>query len=157
MPEQIIILTGEIQSGKTSKLLAWCRDRKDVYGILTPVIEGSRFFYDIHSREQFQMEAGYEDEALAVGRFRFSKSGFEKAMAALNGSIHKSGWLVVDEIGPLELRGEGFSGVVRNVVNERIGKTLFVVRKALVDDVIRYFQLDRFHLTIIDAHEDLPS
>ena len=156
MPEQIFILTGEVHSGKTSKLLAWCQRRKDVYGILTPVIEGSRFFYDIHSREQFQMEAGYEDEGLAVGRFRFSKIGFEKAIAVLNDSIHKSGWLVVDEIGPLELRGEGFSVVVRKIVNERIGKTLFVVRKALVDEVIRYFQLDRYNLIAVDVHEDLP-
>jgi nucleoside-triphosphatase len=157
MPEQILVLTGEVHSGKTSKLLDWSRNRNDVYGILTPVIEGSRFFWNVQSGEQFEMEAADENEVLVVGRYRFSKNGFEKAVKILDDTINKSGWLIVDEIGPLELRGEGFSEIVKKIVHERTGKTLFVVRKALVDDVVRFFQLDRFQLSIVDVDGILPS
>src|SRR5436190_2797117 len=101
MPEQVVILTGDIHSGKTSKLVEWCRSRDDVHGILTPVLEGSRYFRDIYSGEQFRMEADDEEEALVVGKYRFSKHSFVKAIGILENSIYAEGWMVVDEIGPL--------------------------------------------------------
>jgi nucleoside-triphosphatase len=157
MPEQIIILTGDIRSGKTGKLISWCQGRSDVCGLLTPVIEGSRFFWNICSQEQFQMEASYEEDAFVVGRYRFSRKSFERAIAVIQNSIDNDGWLVLDEIGPLELRDEGFSGVIKELLNQRKGKTLFVVRKALVEDVISHFQLNRFKIKLVDVNDPLPS
>ena len=72
-------------------------------------------------------------------------------------SIDKNGWLVVDEIGPLELRGEGFSDVLKMIVRERKERTLLVVRKALIDDVISQFELYRFEVNIIDVDGVLPD
>ena len=157
MPEQVIILTGDIHSGKTGKLLDWCRGRSDVHGILTPVLEGIRYFRDIHSGEQFRMEADDEEEALIVGRYRFSRNSFNKAIQVLQDSVNKEGWLVVDEIGPLELRGEGFSDILKRIILERKDNILLVVRKALVDDVILHFQLRRFNLTIVEVPGVLPA
>ena len=143
MPD-IFIVTGDVHSGKTGKLLNWSGERSDVHGILTPVLEGTRYFLDIHSREQFRMEADDKEEALVVGRYRFSRNSFNKATRLLENSIDKNGWLVVDEIGPLELRGEGFSDFLKTIVRERKERTLLVVRKALIDDVISQFELYRF-------------
>jgi len=74
----IYILTGKIQSGKTTALMKWAASRNDVFGIFTPVIDGKRFFMDAHTHDQFKMEADKtEKEALSVGRFNFSKDSFE--------------------------------------------------------------------------------
>lgn len=36
--------------------------------------------------------------------------------------MHKEGWLVIDEIGPLELSGEGFHDVLKEVLSNRSEK-----------------------------------
>lgn len=141
MPEgTVYILTGQVQTGKTTSLLQWAEKRKDVYGILTPVINGKRVFMDAHSKETFAMEAGENETAtITVGRFIFSKNNFDKAIQCIDNNMEKDGWLIIDEIGPLELRGEGFHDVLRKVVEKRTGKTILVVREGLVQQVQGYF------------------
>ena len=76
----IYILSGPIRSGKTTQLLNWSAGRKDVYGILTPEIEGKKVFLNTFSREQFKMEASAEDAAtITIGRYIFCQSAFFKA------------------------------------------------------------------------------
>ena len=131
----VFILTGPVQTGKTSSLVQWVAGRNDVSGILTPVVEGRRLFMDIRSGERFQMEATEEeDEKLSVGRFVFSKVGFDKAVNCIRQAILFQGWLVIDEIGPLELRGEGFSEILKEVLAKRRDKILLVVRDK--DDMV---------------------
>ena len=128
-PADIFILSAPVRTGKTTSLVDWSAGRSDVYGILTPVIKGRRFFMDAQSKEQFNMEASEDDEELlAVGRYIFSKNNFEKAVQIIRDAIHEEGWLVIDEIGPLELRGEGFSEVLREVLSSRQERILLVVR-----------------------------
>jgi hypothetical protein len=137
-----IILSAPIQTGKTSALLEWSGKRLDCYGVLTPVIESKRFFMDVESRELFPMEAvSGEKEVLTVGKYIFSKASFEKASGILQASIHKPGWLIIDEVGPLELRGEGFSDVVKEIVANRKEKVVLVVRKGMEDKAMEYFKL----------------
>lgn len=126
----VYILTGPVRSGKTSSLLQWAEKRRDVAGILSPVINGKRIFLDLQSKEQFLMEAEEnEKDALNIGHFRFSKKGFDKAIKIIRDGIVVKGWLVIDEIGPLELGGEGFHDVLKDVLAGRTGKTLLVVRE----------------------------
>lgn len=137
MPENgLYILTGPVQSGKTTSLLNWCSKRNDVYGILTPVVNAKRVFMDAHTKEQFAMEAmPGEKETLAIGRFIFSKTNFEKAIGIIRKAIHKDGWLVIDEIGPLELRGEGFCDVLKEAIAKRSGNMILVVREGLAESI----------------------
>ena len=136
----IYILTGPVQSGKTTALINWSANRKDVYGILTPLAGEKRIFLDAQNREQFPMEAeAGEAEVLSVGRFRFSKNNFEKAIQTVLDAARSEGWLVIDEIGPLELRGEGFHDVLKEVLVQRKNKLLLVVREGLVEKVKEHF------------------
>ncbi len=129
-PQQLFILSAPVQSGKTTSLLKWSENRNDVFGIFTPVVDDKRMFMNAHNRQLFLMEAKEgEKEVLSVGRFVFSKHGFTTAVQIIRDSINKEGWLVVDEIGPMELRGEGFSEVVKELLQKRQGKTLLVVRE----------------------------
>lgn len=156
--KKIYILTGAIQSGKTTTLMQWSSGRDDVFGILTPVADGKRIFMDVHSGEQFDMEAGPgEKDSLTVGKFAFSKKAFEKAVEILRGGIkEKKGWLLIDEIGPLELRGEGLSDVVNEIPGtENKLHVILVIRESLVDKTINFFQLSRQTLCIIYKESDL--
>jgi len=137
---QVFILTGPVQSGKTTALIKWSEKRKDVFGIITPVVNGKRMFMDAHTYELFDMEAREEEkELLPVGRFVFSKRNFAKASGIIHEATDKAGWLVIDEIGPLELRGEGFYEVVKKVARSGKDKRiLLVVREGMAEKVAAF-------------------
>lgn len=143
MPEaNVYILSGPVRSGKTTSLLQWAGQRADVYGILTPEVNGKRVFMDAQSKEQFPMEAvSAETAIMTVGRFAFSKAGFDKAIKIIRENIKLPGWLVIDEIGPLELREEGFHDVLKETLDNRTGNTLLVVREEMVQAVQAFFNI----------------
>lgn len=148
---KVFILSGPLQSGKTTRLIDWLQKRKDVFGILTPVIGGKRFFMDAATREVFPMEAEQsESKVLHVGKYVFSASAFDRAREILReASNQKEGWLLVDEIGPLELKGEGFSNVLKELLSQSGTpggnlQLVLVVRKTLVDDMVKFFGIERY-------------
>ncbi|MEP6676443.1 MAG: nucleoside-triphosphatase [Ferruginibacter sp.] len=106
MNQPILILTGPVHSGKTTLLLKWISQQKKIAGILTPVIEGTRSFLDIETGQSFSMNAtGDEQQALTVGKFRFSEKNFSRASAILKKAVNSQhNFLIIDEIGPLELK-----------------------------------------------------
>ena len=152
----IFILSAPIQTGKTTSVIKWS-EGAEVHGILTPVVNGKRVFMDAATKEQFPMEAGDDDhERLYIGRFAFSKKGFEKAIQIIHDAIDKKGWLVIDEIGPLELKGEGFHDVLKETLMRRKParmtrsdgeNMILVVREGLAEEIKRYFGI---HATVID-------
>ena len=158
--KQIFILSGPIRSGKTTQLLHWSARRDDVYGILTPDMHGKRVFMDAHSKAQFAMEASGEDQAIiTIGRFAFSVAAFLKAIEIIWDSMRnrKTGWLILDEIGPLELKNTGFASVLQQVIyltnNEK--KILLVVREGLSEKVKQHFRINNaIVITSIDEKDD---
>lgn len=133
MPESNIYLLNRPRgSGKTTSLERWAAGRQDVNGILSPVIRGQRYFRDIRTGELFPMEAGANETAvLEVGRFRFSREAFDKAIQVLRKAVNEPGWLVIDEIGPLEMRGAGFHEVLHEILIHRPFPLLIVLREGL--------------------------
>ncbi|HKB43220.1 MAG TPA: nucleoside-triphosphatase [Chitinophagaceae bacterium] len=141
---QIFILPGPIQTGKTTSLINWSAKRNDVFGILTPVVNGKRVFMNAQTREQFPMEAGEsETEIMSIGKFVFSKTSFDKAQQIIREALDKKDWLVIDEIGPLEMKGEGFYNVLKEILQYQPGeqKILLVVRETMIEKVKEFFGL----------------
>ncbi len=137
---RVHILSAPIQSGKTTRLLEWVRSQENVAGILTPDRDGKRYFLDISTGEEFPMEAAdNESEIISIGKFKFSKNNFSRAIQVLKRDIGKRGWLVVDEVGPLELKGEGFAEILAEMITERSGNILLVVRDGLLHTVVKQF------------------
>jgi nucleoside-triphosphatase THEP1 len=64
----------------------------------------------------------------------------------------KTSWLVVDEVGPLELRGEGFHNVVTDLLIKHPGNIILVIREQLVEEVVKSFNIN--HYTILG---ELPA
>lgn len=98
------------------------------------------------------MEAAAGSEnILEIGKYKFDKKSFEKAASILSLSKEKQGWLIVDEIGPLELKKQGFYEIVKTLPEHNNDKLnlLFVIRKSLLQESIDLFQLQRFSPQII--------
>jgi len=144
VPGRVFILTGPVQTGKTTSLVKWSEQRDDVFGILTPVVNGKRSFMNVRVRHLFDMEAGDEEkDKLIIGRFAFSKNNFDKAIHVIRDAMNKKGWLIVDEVGPMELRGDGFREVVKEVISaeNEDQRIVLVVREGLVEKVKESFQI----------------
>lgn len=134
------LITGPIHSGKTTRLAAWCAAQPagTVGGVLQPARATGRHFVDVATNRDFPLDAPPDaPEALVqrVGRYCFAAAAFawaaeRLAQAAADPAVRV---LVVDEIGPLELRGEGLDPVVRTVLaSGRAGlRVVLVVRDGL--------------------------
>lgn len=139
------LFTGPKHSGKTTRLAAWCAAQLPgtVGGILQPRRPGGRVLVDVLTGEETALEVPPDAPPTVptqqVGRFMFAAGAFEWAAARL---AHAAADLrvttvVVDEIGPLELRGEGLDAAVRALVADArpAVRIVLVVREELADDV----------------------
>jgi len=147
MKPEIFLVTGEINTGKTTRLKTWAINQKNFFGILTPKEGGIRLFENVSSAEKWPMEAVGEEEFLEVGRYRFSKMAFQKAEKVIIEAIDANGErnLILDEIGPLELRDYGFAELLKIAIEKAEMdsdlKLIVVVRTGLVEEVSRKFGL----------------
>ena len=155
--KKIIILTGEIQTGKTTALFNWVNKRKDVAGVLTPVVEGKRFFYSIPDEAYYNMESIGDEEILQVGRFSFSAAQFEKTNDFILKWMNEPAWeyMVIDEIGPLELvQQKGLWTSLSSILEKDFDKTIIlVVRKSLYEQVKGLFEARSFNTTVTSTDE----
>jgi nucleoside-triphosphatase THEP1 len=145
-PKSINILTGQKHSGKTTAIQQWIAGKDSVAGILSPIIANQRQFQLIPSGEVFLMESADEQEpAFYIGRYRFSIAAFEKAIRHVL-TINKESitYLVLDEIGPLEMKGEGFHNLLKQLIHNRhlaAYKLLLVIREGMVDEFMNQYGL----------------
>jgi nucleoside-triphosphatase THEP1 len=149
---RIFILTGGQGSGKTSFLLqltSLLAERNvSTGGILAPVVlqDGKRLGYDVRdiaSSEQVPLcRADMAPAELYAGPFQFLDRGIafgENSLAAATAA--RKAVVVIDEIGPLELSGKGWSDSVQRILVEAGSVVILVVRTALVDQVTGHWQI----------------
>jgi nucleoside-triphosphatase len=150
--KNIFILACEKHSGKTTALLQWIKDKENIAGILSPDINGVRHFYDIEHATYFTMLASANEETLPVGKYIFSKGAFDKANSILLSIKNK--FIIIDEIGPLELTGNGFADTLKIILrNKNYSNLLLVVRNELVEDVVNYFSIDKKEVCFITIED----
>ena len=147
----IYIFSRPIHSGKTTELLNWCTQQKNIMGIAMPDINGSRKILDLHSKEVFDIECvdivNTTETLISVGRFHFYLSAFEKANSIIiKYLLQKPDWMVIDEAGKLELDGKGFydsltAAAVYYNNKKNSGNLLITVRENLCTEVINFFNL----------------
>ena len=145
---KIFILSGPIQSGKSTRLMEWAMKEKNVKGIITPIVGNNRMFYNIDKKQFFAMEsAAKEIDTLKIGKYFFSQYAFRKAEKIIeDGALNNEGWLVIDEIGPLELKGEGFNTVLKKIlpIENKKFNLLLVIRESILEDILKYFEIKKF-------------
>ena len=145
----IYILTGAIRSGKTTALLHWSKSRNDVDGLLCPDdANGKRYFLKLKNKTIFKLEAEAETEAIVtIGNFKFLRSAFNEAndYLILEASKTEPKYLIIDEIGKLELKNEGLNVSTKALISQFRSKNnthlILVVRDYLLDAVLEHYGL----------------
>ena len=142
--KEVILLTGPKRSGKSTAVENWIKRKAGgVVGLLSPIINDKRYFKSIETGEEWAMEAASNEEGMLVGKYNFSKPAFEKACEILIEAAknEKAELLVIDEIGPWELKKEVFHDTLKGILNMENGvKTiLLVAREGLVNDIRKHF------------------
>jgi len=143
MDKPIYYYTGPVQTGKTTRIAEWT-SLNNCSGILAPIINGKRHLRDIKSKEEKLLEVESNRNTISIGRYNFKEDVFEWGRQKLLAEYESEPeWLVIDEYGKLELRGEGLEPVISTIINHwKINKKnnlLIVVRDYLVNDFIKKF------------------
>lgn len=143
--KKVYIFTGPVKSGKSTKLFNWVRDHSEVTGILSLQIDGKKHMYAISSKKKKCLET-LRKNAINVGRFLFDPSVFNWAQKQMIEELNIAvQYLVIDEIGYLELKGEGLEPALSKIlkaIEKRDDITLLlVVRNSLVNQVIEHYKL----------------
>ncbi len=162
MRPSVIIITGDIQQGKTSfvKVIIQHLQQKKyrISGFLAlAVMEGEyRSGFDLYNIQTSEMTGlctlkpthGW----IKQGSFYFNPLGLQKGNEILSGIISDHAHLVVvDEVGPLELSNQGWAKAMGDLCQTTQIPQLWVVRKSLVDKVARNWNVgDVFIFDIVN-------
>lgn len=149
MKRNIIILTGLIRSGKTTLLMKWIEKHPLSRGILTPDIDGVRFFLHFPEKQLIKMQVSEDkNDTVKIGRFLFSKESFDNVNQLLINDIKtlESNWIVIDEIGVLELKEKGLFPAFQFALKNDHCNIIIVVRDKLLNRVIEKFGLEEARL-----------
>ena len=152
IPGKVFIVTGTVGEGKTAWLakLSGLLTEKGVRvgGLLAlRIVEDEKTTgYDVSDistgkRTPFLRHTG--SETMGVERFTMDDAGFIAGRNALDPANNLDNRvMIVDEVGPLELRGRGWSEVLGALLQETRATVIIAVRKTLTEAVIDRFGLE---------------
>ena len=145
---KLIIWTGPKHSGKTTAVEALAQDARaagfSVAGLMAPSVHrGGRLIgfdvVDLRTGARAPLARRGAAAGPHVGDYGFLADGLEAGERALGAAAHSAEMVVVDEFGPLELRGEGWRAGTDSLVARAEGLIVLVVREKLVDAVRRLY------------------
>ena len=159
MPSKIWIFSRPVRSGKTTELMHWAESRSSLGGFLVPDKHDLRKLVTLHDRTWYDFEIPAEElhglsekAVINISRFYFYADIFFFFFQTLLLDLKRNpSWIVVDEVGKLELKGMGLEPVVGQVIEhfkqtETAGKLLLVVRDELLEQVIDHYGIEYFQV-----------
>ena len=149
------IITGNINSGKTTKLLSLYNELKTGDGFILPkiFIEGNyagqqivRLSTGVSIPFSFKRDyiPTYWDEKYRLDVYSFSHKGFEFASETIKHIVSNNiSPIFIDEIGPLELEEKGFFQLLSQLLSRDY--TMYIsVRGFLLENVISKFKIKQY-------------
>ncbi|HDS59295.1 MAG TPA: DUF2478 domain-containing protein [Thermoplasmatales archaeon] len=136
---RVFLLTGKRHAGKSTAVYDLVQRRPGHWGgvVCVPVFEGGQKVgsdaVDVMTGERVSF-ARTSGEGIRVGRYHVSPAGIAHGRRAIERAVREGRPVIVDEVGRLELRGEGFMPSVRWAVAEA-PQVLLVVREELQQEV----------------------
>lgn len=141
----IYIVTGEVRTGKSTHVYEWLKNRKDVGGFVSLDDGPLRFLYNAVSREKidFQTAKNNEGDVLNIGKFSFHKSSFNKASewAMDHNNDPQIKYLVIDELGKLEIKDEGFNKLIKYLLGNSEKDLIIIIRDYLYEKALTYYNI----------------
>ncbi len=159
--KSIYIFSGPVHSGKTTKLSKWLAG-KYAAGILAPVVNNQRHLLNILTNEKRLLDSKRSvesKEVTSIGKYVFENSVFEwGCKIILESASGNQDWLVIDEFGPLELKGKGLASAVDYILSDNFElqdtNILFVIRQGLIQTFLNRYNLTESEITQFDFSLD---
>ena len=157
-----VVVTGAAGSGKTPLVLTAAQELRasgfQVAGFIQPAIieDGAKIGFsirDLATGETTDLARRVDQGSGRFGTsFTFFDSGFKLGNRALT-RIAPGSFLIIDELGPVELRGGGhWTAVDRAVRSGQVAGLVVVVRRTLVPALVE--ALDATDVVIVDLEQD---
>lgn len=155
---RIYLFSGPVHTGKTTRLTGWINNKIDVDGILQPVINGKRYIKHISSGEIKLLEIiqnSAQKNIFSIGDYKFSADVLEWAQSQLLISFNrKPEWLIIDEVGKLEMDNKGLEPAVSEIINN-LNKGIdinlvFVVRDYLIPNFLKKYSLTKNDIRVLE-------
>ncbi len=157
----VTLVVGDREEGKTALLREKIREMTSqglrLSGFVAEGIhssDGKRRGYRIVNistgeSADFCLEEGSEGWE-KVGRFRIDPDGLAKGTEWMSpDNIHEADWLVIDELGPLELAGKGWAPLIERILREDPKPMIWTVRRQLAAKIAHKWNIGE--VTIIDV------
>ncbi len=145
---QIFVLSGPTGSGKSTRLFGWLKKQTSAAGVLQLVEDGRRWLLSWPDGEIRPLEElSHPHDGLIVGRFVFSRDALAWGREALRQAANRQpDWLVIDEIGKLELRDQGLEPELGRVIKNNTAKKglILVVRDELFENVLKKYGIKEY-------------
>jgi len=162
----VIIITGNVQEGKTSFLLqvvdALKKDEIKINGFLARGVheDDQRIGYDLEDISSGESLVYIRNTPSAGwyrhGKYYFSPEGESFGRQILkDAEVENTELMIIDEIGPVELKGRGWADEIEALVNTGGMMQLWVVRRPLLKNVIRQWSIG--DVLVLDVTEDEPD
>jgi len=145
-----------IQSGKSEALLDWIQN-KEAAGFLTPTICGRKMLYDVADRRYHPYELEKKAaNSISIGKFIIDDRAFVLADVIVEENFEKEwDWIVIDEIGKLELQGCGHHLLFEKLLDHAMANILVVVRSELLREIISKYGLHEAPVISVADLQDL--
>jgi nucleoside-triphosphatase THEP1 len=168
---EVILITGNINSGKTTMLEKLFREErakgKTSSGIIAlGVYDGeTKIGFNVRdlgsgcSKPLARVEK-MVDHAFSAGKYSFSIEGFEFAKEAIL-NFKSQGVVFVDEVGPLELNDKGYADCLKTLIKSDISRLYIAIRSACVSEFIFKFLIPNMtgvnwrRITVPDESSDV--
>ncbi len=147
----IYILSEPVHSGKSTLLMNWSKQQTSIAGVLMPDVDGSRKLYDIASQTYYDFQVAEKQGAgtIDICKWNFDEAVFQLGRdILLNAAKQRPDWLVLDEVGKLEMnRNTGFEPAVKELVEiykQETGnaKLLLVIRDYMLEQSFAHYGLN---------------
>ena len=162
-----VVVTGAVEIGKSTVvqrvLKRLRRDGLHPGGVLTTVDrQNSKWVHDLSARQRRLLGHQWPNGDVDVGRYGLRS----EAMAFANEAIvqaQSADFLIIDELGSLELKGQGFTAALEAIRHRGDRPSLLVIRQKLLDEyaeILGPFDFvfpvtadnrDRLHHTLYEA------
>lgn len=155
MNKKIKIVTGKVQSGKTTRLFTFTHSHDSVDGILAPIVNEKRKLFHLSTRTMKKLEVNEpNNKTISVGKYHFIKESFiwanEKLIESFNS---KPEWLIIDELGKLELKGEGLHNATSFILEEKPKidiNIVLVIRDYLLHEMLKQYKISNTEYEILE-------